>query len=348
MNRVINKLFVGASFSLILTLQVPHVLADGVSLRPEVRQFVEQMASRHQFSRNELVALFGQVQSRQDIIAAMTRPAEGKPWFQYRPIFVNDARVQGGVEFWKKHESVLAKAQADYGVPPEIITAIIGVETRYGKHTGTYRVLDALYTLGFDYPPRSTFFMSELEQYLLLTREEKLDPALLKGSYAGAMGQSQFISSSYRRYAVDFDNDGVRDLWQSIPDIIGSVANYFQAFGWRANEPVVARAQVSGEEYKALLDNIKPNITIANLKQKGVTITDDIAPDQLSALIEYQGESDMEYWLGLQNFYVITRYNRSPLYAMAVYQLAQEIRALHDAQHVKDKTSAVTTKRKGK
>lgn len=348
MNRVINKLFIGASLSLILTLQVPHVLADGVPLRPEVRQFVEQMASKHQFNRNELVALFGQAQSRQDIIAAMTRPAEGKPWFQYRPIFVNDARIQGGVEFWKKHEAVLAKAQADYGVPPEIITAIIGVETRYGKHTGTYRVLDALYTLGFDYPPRSVFFMSELEQYLLLTREEKLDPALLKGSYAGAMGQPQFISSSYRRHAVDFDGDGVRDLWQSIPDIIGSVANYFKAFGWQPEQPVVARAQVSGEEYKALLGDIKPNITIANLKQKGVTIADDIAPDQLSALIEYQGESDVGYWLGLQNFYVITRYNRSPLYAMAVYQLAQEIRGLHDAQSAKDKTSAAAVKRKGK
>ena len=337
MNKALLGLSLNLALSLVLATQTSCAVADGVALRPEVREFVDQMVSKHHFNRNELITLLGQVQTRQDIIAAMMKPAEAKPWFQYRPIFINDARIQGGVEFWNKHETLLARAQTTYGVPPEIITAIIGVETRYGKNTGTFRVLDALYTLGFDYPPRSPFFLGELEHYLLLTREEKMDPAMLKGSYAGAMGQPQFISSSYRKYAVDFDGDGARDLWQSIPDIIGSVANYFNGFGWQPGQPVVARAQVSGDEFKSLVGNITPNITIAGLKQKGVTVADDIAPDQLSALLEYQGESKLEYWVGLQNFYVITRYNRSPLYAMAVYQLAQEIRTLRDAQRAKEK-----------
>ena len=337
MNSMISRLFRGILLSLMLISQTSCAVADGVALRPEVREFVEQMVSKHQFNRNELITLFGQVQTRQDIIAAMMKPAEGKPWFQYRKIFINDARIQGGVDFWNKHEALLARAQATYGVPPEIITAIIGVETRYGKNTGTFRVLDALYTLGFDYPPRSPFFLGELEHYLLFTREEKMDPAMLKGSYAGAMGQPQFISSSYRKYAVDFDDDGTRDLWQSIPDIIGSVANYFKGFGWQPGQPVVARAQVNGEEFKSLIGGVVPNVTLASLKQKGVTIADDIAPDQQAVLLEYQGESNPEYWIGLQNFYVITRYNRSHLYAMAVYQLAQEIRILRDGQRTKEK-----------
>ena len=332
-----NRVLLGVSLSFVLATQTFCAMADGISLRPEVRQFVDQMVSKHHFNRNELITLLGQVQTRQDIIAAITKPAEAKPWFQYRPIFVNDARIQGGVEFWNQHETLLARAQTTYGVPPEIITAIIGVETRYGKNTGTFRVLDALYTLGFDYPPRSPFFLSELEHYLLFTREEKMDPAILKGSYAGAMGQPQFISSSYRKYAVDFDGDSARDLWQSLPDIIGSVANYFKAFGWQPGQPVVARAQVSGEEFKSLIGSVVPNVTLASLKQKGVTVAENIAPDQQAVLLEYQGESNPEYWIGLQNFYVITRYNRSPLYAMAVYQLAQEIRTLRDAQRIKEK-----------
>ena len=332
-----NRLLSGISLSLMLAAQASCAWADGVSLRPEVRQFVDQMVSKHQFNRSELIALLGQVQPRQDIIAAITKPAEAKPWFQYRPIFINDARIQGGVDFWNQYETLLARAQTAYGVPPEIITAIIGVETRYGKNTGTFRVLDALYTLGFDYPPRSLFFLSELENYLLLAREEAMDPLLLQGSYAGAMGQPQFMPSSYRKYAVDFDGDGARDLWQSVPDIIGSVASYFNAFGWQAGQPVVARAQVNGEEFKGLTGNITPSITVASLKQKGITIADDLVPDQLGALLEYQGASNLEYWVGLQNFYVITRYNRSPLYAMAVYQLAQEIRALHGAQRGRGK-----------
>lgn len=317
-----------ALFAALLAIPVQSLMADGVALRPEVRQFVDDLASRHRLNRDELTVLLAQAQTRQDIIAAITRPAEAKPWFQYRPIFITEARIKGGVEFWNKHQDLLDRAHAAYGVPPEIITAIVGVETRYGANTGNFRVLDALYTLGFDYPPRSKFFLGELENFLLLSRDEKLDPLALKGSYAGAMGQPQFIPSSYRNFSVDFDADGTRDLWNNPADIIGSVGYYFYAHGWQADQPVTSRAQVEGEKFKDVLSgDLKPVRNLDSFKENGVTITDMITADRPGALLEFKIESGSEYWIGWQNFYVITRYNRSPLYAMAVYQLSQEIRA---------------------
>ncbi|HLA75043.1 MAG TPA: lytic murein transglycosylase B [Gammaproteobacteria bacterium] len=302
--------------------------------RPELTAFINDMAAKHDFNSAELTRLFSQVNLRPDIIDAITRPAEAKPWYDYRPIFVTEARIAGGVEFWNQYADILARAQAAYGVPPEIIVAIIGVETRYGKNTGSYRVLDALSTLAFDYPKRSDFFRDELEQYLLLTREEKLDPLAIKGSYAGAMGMPQFIASSYRNFAVDFDNDGHRDLLNNLSDVIGSVANYFSAHKWQPDKPVAVSVQVMGDKYLPLINaDLKPEVTLGQLKEQGVNVPGDLAPDQLGTLLEYEGDSGMEYWLGLQNFYVITRYNRSPLYAMAVYQLSNEIRARHDAQN---------------
>ncbi|MEW6352839.1 MAG: lytic murein transglycosylase B [Pseudomonadota bacterium] len=296
--------------------------------RPELRDFINEMTARHGFSDTDLTALFAQANARPDIIEAISRPAEAKPWYEYRPIFVNEARVEGGVQFWNQHAEVLARAQNTYGVPPEIITAIIGVETRYGKITGSYRVLDALATLAFDYPPRADFFRGELENYLLLTREEQLDPLALKGSYAGAMGWGQFIPSSYRRYAVDFNDDGRRDLWNDIDDIIGSVANYFHEHGWQPGKPVAVPAQVNGDRYGELLANgLKPEFSLQHLKESGISVSGDaLRDDQLGALLEFETEVGTEYWVGLENFYVITRYNRSPLYAMAVYQLSQAIK----------------------
>lgn len=322
------KITIAALLTTLCAIPSPSVMADGVALRPEVRQFVDDMVTRHHFNRDELTVLLGQAQTRQDIIAAITRPAEAKPWFQYRPIFITEARIKGGVEFWNKHQDLLERTQAAYGVPPEIITAIVGVETRYGANTGGFRVLDALYTLGFDYPPRGKFFLGELENFLLLSRDEKFDPLILKGSYAGAMGQPQFIPSSYRNFSVDFDADGTRNLWNNAADIIGSVGYYFYAHGWQPDQPVTSRAQVEGERYKDVLSNdLKPTRNLASLKENGVTIADDIAADRPGALLEFKIESGSEYWIGWQNFYVITRYNRSPLYAMAVHQLSQEIRA---------------------
>jgi membrane-bound lytic murein transglycosylase B len=218
-------------------------------------------------------------------------------------------------------------AEKVYGVAPQIIVAIIGVETRYGGNTGKYAVLDALSTLAFDYPPRAKFFRGELEQYLLLAREEHIDLLNTKGSYAGAMGYGQFIPSSYQRYAVDFDQDGKRDLWDSPMDIIGSVANYLHVNGWTPGAKVADRASVTGNRFKGVIEKgLKPEMTVKQLKSEGITPVKPLPADTLAALISLDQKSGPEYWLGLNNFYVITRYNHSPLYAMAVYQLSEEIR----------------------
>jgi membrane-bound lytic murein transglycosylase B len=318
---------------LLLSLLTPPVMAMGSALdrervaeRQDVKAFIAEMASKHGFDPQALGKVFAQVQLKQKIIDAITRPAESKPWHQYRPIFVTPTRIEEGVAFWNEHEKDLQRAQEVYGVPPEIVVAILGVETRYGRHKGGYRVLDSLATLAFAYPQRSAFFRGELEQYLLLTREEKLDPLAIKGSYAGAMGKAQFISSSYRHYAVDFDGDGRRDLWNDTSDAIGSVANYFQRHHWQPGEAVAAPVMVGSNQIKVLVGKgIKPHSRVAELKKRGVTPKTKLDPEALGALIELKTRAGHEYWLGLNNFYVITRYNHSPLYAMAVYQLGQAI-----------------------
>lgn len=299
------------------------------------QQFINNMQSRHAFDAKQLEELLGKTKIREDILKAISRPAEKKPWHQYRPIFVTASRIAGGVKFWEKHTDILALAEKEYGVPAEIIVAIIGVETRYGKNTGRYRVIDALSTLAFAYPPRSKFFTSELEHYLLMTRDENLDPLELTGSYAGAMGQPQFISSSYRSYAVDFDNDGKRDIWKNPADAIGSVANYFKRHGWTQGKPVTTKIDASSVDDEQLIRErkLKPTLTLSQLKQKGVTdIPDNYDGELMSAMICLEQKEGNECWLGLKNFYAITRYNHSALYAMAVYQLSQEIRKQREAK----------------
>jgi membrane-bound lytic murein transglycosylase B len=304
-----------------------------LSKRDDMRDFITEMVQRHGFDRAQLEAWFKQARVRSDVIEAISRPAESKPWYEYRPIFLQSSRIEGGAAFWNENAMVLQRAEADYGVPPQIITAILGVETRYGSHQGSYRVMDSLVTLAFNYPPRASFFKEELEQYLLLTREEGMDPLTVTGSYAGAMGQTQFISSSYRHYAIDFDGDGKRDLWNDNADAIGSIANYFKAHGWERGGEVAVAATVSGERYPALIaKGLKPSVNIAEMKRLGVKPAGTLADNQLAALIELAEKDANEYWLGLQNFYAITRYNHSPLYAMAVFQLSEEIRALHERQ----------------
>lgn len=304
---------------------------SAVGAREDVHAFIDEMAERHGFDREQLEAWFSEVQFRDDIIEAISRPAEAKPWYQYRPIFLQRARIEGGAEFWERNAEALQRAEQVYGVPPQIVTAIIGVETRYGTHQGKYRIIDALTTLAFDYPPRAKFFRGELEQYLLLTREEKLDPLDMTGSYAGAFGQAQFIASSYRRYAIDFDGDGHRDLWGNPVDAIGSVANYLKENGWERGGAVAVPAAVSGDAIPSLLqEGLKPKRPWKELKKQGVATQTNVAAETPAALIALEQEAGPEYWVGLQNFYVITRYNRSPLYAMAVYQLSEEIRSLHE------------------
>lgn len=308
----------------------PLLMAQGFTQQQhdEIDEFIENMVSEHNFSQKDLKQLFTKVAHQPSIIEAITRPAESKPWFKYRPIFVTEQRIKGGVAFWDENSALLARAEEEYGVPAHIIIAIIGVETFYGRNKGGYRVIDALSTLGFDYPPRGAFFRGQLEQFLLMAREEKRDPLDFLGSYAGAMGMPQFIPGSFRSYAVDFDDDGHRDLWDNRADIIGSVANYFSRHRWHTGEPIASRATLKGSAPQALLEKgLKPSASLSELKAAGIgphaTLDDD---SEVSLLALDSGPQEQEYWVTLHNFYVITRYNRSPLYAMAVYQLSEAIR----------------------
>ncbi|MBT8124327.1 MAG: lytic murein transglycosylase B [Gammaproteobacteria bacterium] len=301
--------------------------------RVEVQKFIDEFSVKNKYSKESLDILFKKVTRQTQVLEAIQRPAEKeKNWEEYQKIFITDKRIKEGMAFWTENASILAAAEREYGVPPEIVVAIVGVETFYGRYKGKYPVLDSLVTLGFDYPPRQKFFRSELAEFLLLAQEENLDPLAIKGSYAGAMGKSQFISSSYRRYAVDFDENGRRDLWESNEDVIGSVANYFKRHGWKANEIITVPAKVQGKRYKALLEKgLKPVASISELPQYDVDAEHNADAKQAVALLEFKNNDSDEYWLGFNNFYVITRYNHSHMYAMAVYQLSQQIK-----QDIKD------------
>jgi len=302
--------------------------ADGFSGDRDVQRFIDQMVSRHRFERKQLSRLFHDAHERPDVITAISRPAEAKPWYQYRDIFLTGTRIAGGVQFWRSHADVLDRAAREYGVDPAVIVAILGVETHYGSRTGSIPVLDSLSTLAFRYPRRADFFRSELEQFLLLTREERLNPLAVEGSYAGAMGLPQFIASSYRRYAVDFDGDNVRNLMDDVDDAVGSVANYLKEHGWRRGDPVAIAARVDGDGFHALLERgLKPNTPVSRMKDYGLKLQGPVPDSDEGALVELEDLDGKEYWVGLQNFYTITRYNHSALYAMAVYQLAEAIRS---------------------
>jgi membrane-bound lytic murein transglycosylase B len=300
--------------------------AAAVPLGEDEQAFVEQMVRKHGFDRADLTRLLEDAAFQQGIVDAISRPAESKPWHLYRPIMLTRERIEGGVEFWSANAAALARAEAQYGVPPEVVTAIIGVETKYGRNTGRHRVLDALVTLAFGYPKRAPFFRSELENFLLMAREEGLDARELKGSYAGAMGRAQFMPSSFRNFAVDFDGDGRRDLWTNDTDAIGSVASYLARHGWRRGEPVAFPADGAGPEQRRFVEaGVKPAYTLGDLTAAGIRAPAGLARGTPASLIELETEDGSEFWLGMFNFYVITRYNRSTLYAMAVHQLSQEI-----------------------
>ncbi len=301
---------------------------------PNVHEFVAEMTRDYGFADEQLLELFAQAERKQVILDAISRPAERvKPWKEYRPIFITDSRIAQGVDFWRENQEALGRAEAEYGVPAEVIVAIIGVETFYGRNTGNYRVIDALSTLGFDYPPRQPFFRQQLKEFLLLAREEQVDPLTLKGSYAGAMGLPQFMPSSFRAYAVDFDGDGHIDIWNNPVDAIGSAASYFKQHGWVAGEPVVARAEVSGERYEeGLTVGLEPLKNAAQLRSLGWKTRQPVADETAVTAFRLEGAEGDEYWLGLPNFYVITRYNRSVMYAMAVHQLSQRLAEARGAQ----------------
>ncbi|HET8817544.1 MAG TPA: lytic murein transglycosylase B [Pseudidiomarina sp.] len=294
---------------------------------PERDRFIDEMVSQHQFERADVTAILDSAQLNQAVLDAIQRPWEAKPWHQYYPIFLTEKRLTAGLKFWQQHAETLARAETEFGVPAEVIVAIIGVETFYGEYKGNYPVLDALYTLGFHYPPRAKFFRSELQQYLLLTREENLDLNALKGSYAGAMGYGQFISSSYRHYAIDFDGDGVRDLLMNPVDAIGSVANYFARHGWQANQTVAIELPAHAAHAELVTAGMKPEQSVAELQQQGLQLAQATSLDtsQVGKVFAFQQPDQVDYWLGLHNFYVITRYNHSPLYAMVVHQFSEQL-----------------------
>lgn len=299
--------------------------------RPGMEAFAQKAAEEHQLDQQVVLELLQQAEFKQSIVDAISRPAEGKPWYDYRPIFLNQKRIDDGVVFWKDNAERIARAAERYQVDPQFIVAIIGVETSYGRITGSYRVLDALATLAFYYPDtgndRSAFFSSELMNFIVLGQEENLPLDKVTGSYAGAMGLGQFMPSSYRAYAVDLDEDGQRDLWSSLDDIIGSVANYLHVHGWEFGQPVAMKASKAADADLGLVaqKDYKVKHTVADLAAGGFTAegADAAAMATVTGLEEKTGE---DYWLTFQNFYVITRYNRSPLYAMAVYELSEEIR----------------------
>lgn len=287
---------------------------------------IERLEREHGLAPERIRALLANAEHRPRILEAMRRPAERVlPWHRYRRIFLGDDRIAGGVAFMREYRELLERAEDEYGVSAAVIAAIIGVETRYGANAGNDRVLDALATLGFDYPERARFFLRELEQFFILCHREGVDCGQAKGSYAGAMGWPQFIPSSYRAYAVDFDGDGRRDLWNSPADIIGSVANYLAEHGWRAGETVAVPLD-GGDPGDLARSNRKTRHRYRDLAAAGLTAPAPApAPDTEVGLVELEGENGPEYWAGLNNFFVITRYNHSRLYAMAVYQLSRAI-----------------------
>ena len=298
--------------------------------RGEVREFIRELVERHGFVEHELAFLFSRARREPAILAAIAPPKDprARSWQLYRARFVSDGRIAEGAEFWRLNAAALERAAQEHGVPGEIVVAIIGIETAYGRQMGTWRVIDALTTLAFDYPPRAEFFRGELEQYLLFARESGLDVFSVRGSYAGAIGIPQFMPGSYRSFAVDFDGDGAVNRRTSAADAVGSVANFLSKHGWRRGERVQLPARVSSDTHRALLEaGIEPKTGLGELKRFGVETRTDLALDTPVALIELESPgAATEYRLGLRNFYVLTRYNRSALYAAAVYDLAQEIR----------------------
>ena len=292
--------------------------------------FIERMVERHGFDRAQVTTLVDAAVIEQSILDAMARPAERVvPWFEYRNIFLTEERIAAGVRFWTEHAAALEEVAERYGVAPEMIVSIVGIETYFGTRMGRYRVLDALATLAFAYPPRASFFASELESFLLLTREEEVDPTAALGSYAGAMGAGQFIPSSYRAYAVDADADGRRDLWSNWNDVFGSVANYFSKHGWRTGEPVMEPAtrpaRFEGPEPRNSLDL---DGTVGSVAELGYVFSTTLPSAAPAAAYSFEAQGGgSEYWVGYHNFHVVTRYNRSTKYALAAHQLSQAIRS---------------------
>jgi len=297
--------------------------------QPNVVAFIDEMVASQDFERSTLASVLAEAEIKQTIIKKISTPAERSlSWGEYRKIFITKERIAAGTTFWLENREMLERIQRESGVSVEMIVGIIGVETYYGRITGKDRVLDALATLAFDYPPRSKFFRNELMQFLILAREEEIDATIPVGSYAGAMGRPQFMPSSFRAYAVDASGDGKRDIWNNWADVAGSVANYFVKHGWNTGEEVVSQATLSGrwdEPVPEPKNTLKASETIASLSKRGAVFSTDLAAESTSELLSYKGDDGIEFWVAFDNFFVITKYNHSVMYALAAYQLGQEI-----------------------
>ena len=302
--------------------------------KPQIDAFIDEVVARHDLERQWVRDVLYTAEKKQSILDAISRPAERtRAWHEYRDLFVTEQRIAAGAKFWSTHGETLARVADDCGVPAAIIVGILGIETNYGRQTGGYRVVDALATLAFAYPPRAEFFRGELEQFLLLSGEHDVDPATAVGSYAGAMGAAQFISSSYRRYAVDASGDGRVDLWGDWRDVIGSVANYLHSFGWQPGGPVAAR--LTGEDRNAaglVGETLELNFSAGELHARQLDFDVDVPPDAPVMVIELEHADGPRHYVGFNNFYVITRYNRSRMYAMAVFDLGNAVAARVNAQ----------------
>jgi len=316
----------GTLFSLMLFS--PSAFSLQTSDYEQLDKIFSEVASKTAYSVTDLEALFQKVEILPRIIEIMDRPAESMPWHQYRKIFLTEKNISKGAEYWIKYADTLARAEKKFGVPPEIIVATLGVETRYGTNTGGYRVIDALSTLGLEYPRRSNYFTKELKNFLLLSDENKLDPITVTGSYAGAIGLPQFMPSSYRDYAVDFNGDGYSDLVNSVEDAIGSIASYYSKHGWKPGQPVSWSTKgVSSKARKMVVKKRKTDLVLNDLLQEGFTLQEQLDPQTRVALIKLEGEKGPEYRVAFDNFFVITRYNTSRLYATAVQLLGEEIKS---------------------
>jgi membrane-bound lytic murein transglycosylase B len=303
--------------------------------REDVRAFIAEMSAQHGFEEREVERWLASARYQPKVVELMSRPILEPPkWYEYSPQFLARARVEAGVAFWNANSAELARAESETGVPAEIVVAIIGVETYYGRYTGSHRVIDALATLAFDYPRRAAFFRGELKEFLLLAREQNFSPVAAKGSFAGAMGLPQFMPGSYRRYAVDFDRTGRADLFGSTGDAIGSVANYLARHDWQRGQPVLLPARLEPDQQDSIVRRLDGGLSerrvAAMWAADGVTPVawpGVLGPEPLGVLLLEESPSESSYWIACHNFYVITRYNRSRLYATAVWQLAQALRA---------------------
>jgi membrane-bound lytic murein transglycosylase B len=304
--------------------------------RPEIVAFVKDVVERNQLKKREVLALLRKAEPQPRIIEAVTRPAEKvTPWWEYHDHFLTEERISEGAQFYQEHHEALEQIASARGIPPEYLVAIMGVETKYGRVTGHYRVLDALTTLAFDYPPRSDYFRGELEQFLLLYKEEHLDPVKVTGSYAGAMGVPQFMPSSYRLFAVDADGDHKRDLFNDWDDILASIANYFVEHGWEAGGPVLAETKLDPEPtFQFDEHNLELNETVESLGAHGVKVLSAEDGTTPVVLVSAEQPDGPAYRVGFKNFYVITRYNRSARYAMAVHDLAEAIVQRAKSDHI--------------